>query len=148
MAAIVDTADLGCVVHRELGGWIQKTHRIREVQLPLLVVCLEVGKHRCQGRPKDINTTLSPPLNVNIAQTGNFIAAGDLGNRQGAAAGVSAVFPISLLNDDTDEPNGSMTCTLLAGDGYRLASTSSATIPIVDDDPTVVSLARTGSGGA
>ena len=40
-----------------------------------------------------------------------------------------------------------MTCTLLDGSGYAvLAAISSATVPIKDDDPTIVSLARVGSG--
>ncbi len=46
-----------------------------------------------------------------------------------------------------DEPDGTVTCTLLPGDGCAIDSTlGSHTEPILDDDPTIVTLARVGSG--
>jgi len=50
-------------------------------------------------------------------------------------------------NDAVDEPDGTVTCTLLPGDGCAVNSTlGSHTEPILDDAPTIVTLARVGSG--
>ncbi|MXW11996.1 MAG: hypothetical protein F4Z73_03805, partial [Synechococcus sp. SB0668_bin_13] len=52
-------------------------------------------------------------------------------------------FNLGTVNDSIDEPDGTLTAKVEYGDGL---STNSVTVPIRDDDPTVVSLARTGSG--
>ena len=52
-----------------------------------------------------------------------------------------------LDNDAVDEPDGAVTCTLLPGTGYTVSSTGGTrTLVVTDDDPTIVSLARVGSG--
>ena len=53
---------------------------------------------------------------------------------------------VPTVNDSVDEPNGGVVITLLNGDGYTVGTPSSATVMVMDDDPTVVSLARVGSG--
>ncbi|MYF19282.1 MAG: hypothetical protein F4218_01230, partial [Synechococcus sp. SB0677_bin_5] len=52
-------------------------------------------------------------------------------------------FNLGTVNDSIDEPDGTLTAKVEYGDGL---STNSVTVPIRDDDPTVVSLSRTGSG--
>ncbi len=49
-------------------------------------------------------------------------------------------------NDSVDEADGGITVTVDSGTGYTVGSPASLTIPVRDDDPTVVSLARTGTG--
>ncbi|MDE0472506.1 MAG: hypothetical protein OXH57_11255, partial [Ekhidna sp.] len=55
-----------------------------------------------------------------------------------------------LLNEDTDEPNGLIDVGILASNikACRCGSNASVFISLLDDDPTVVSLARTGSNGS
>ncbi len=49
-----------------------------------------------------------------------------------------------LVNDATDEPNGSLTATLSEGADYRVGTPRTATVTLVDNDPTSVTL---GGGG-
>ncbi len=87
-------------------------------------------------------------LNVTMAQSGDFFQSGHLGKRSlsySRSAGNWQYGPRSQ-NDAVDEPDGSLTLTIDSGDGYTVGSPPSATITIRDDDPTVVSLARTGTG--
>ncbi|MXY17216.1 MAG: hypothetical protein F4Y57_09540, partial [Acidobacteria bacterium] len=53
---------------------------------------------------------------------------------------------VSATDDGMDEPRGSVTVTLETGAGYGFGTANSATVAVRDDDPTVVSLRRTGSG--
>ena len=54
---------------------------------------------------------------------------------------------VDTTGDATDEPNGKVTYVLVADDAYKVDSASARrTSTIKDDDPTVVTLARTGSG--
>ena len=58
----------------------------------------------------------------------------------------SGAATVQTEDDAVDEPDGSVTATVDSGDGYTVGSPSSATIVVRDNDPTVVSLARTGTG--
>ena len=54
---------------------------------------------------------------------------------------------VDTTGDATDEPNGKVTYVLVADDAYKVDSASARRTSIIkDDDPTVVSLARTGTG--
>ncbi|MDE0404659.1 MAG: hypothetical protein OXI53_05045, partial [Nitrospira sp.] len=94
--------------------------------------------------------TQNSPLTVNlrISQTGDFLAPGETGDKtfvRNTADTESYSFTVN--NDAVDEPDGTITCTLLPGSGYAIASDlGSFTEPILDDDPTIVTLARVGSG--
>ena len=92
----------------------------------------------------------SVDLNINITttQSGDFLRSRDLGQSQRRippSDGSTGVFP-RAVNDSVDEPDGSVTLTIDSGDGYTVGSPASATVTIRDDDPTVVRLARTGTG--
>ncbi len=91
------------------------------------------------------NNNPSLAVNLRITQTGDFLASGHGGNK--VKRGGGSVYQADLHNDNVDEPDGSVTCTLLPGTGYRVHSTRfSATKTVKDDDPTIVSLARPDSG--
>ncbi|MYJ12235.1 MAG: hypothetical protein F4086_18170, partial [Gemmatimonadetes bacterium] len=96
--------------------------------------------------------TLSSPVTVNlrISQTGDFLAPGETGDKTFVAMSATDFYDsylFNLDNDAVDEPDGTVTCTLLPGDGYAIDSTQgSDTQPISDDDPTIVTLSRVGSG--
>lgn len=71
-----------------------------------------------------------------------------------AVTKTSAVFTQSLTSDSVDEPDGTVTMTVIVHDtatpggasDYIIGEPSSVTVTVRDDDPTVVSLARTGTG--
>ena len=86
-------------------------------------------------------------VNYRVSQTGAFLASGEAGDKSfSRGTGTIVNVDIALDDDSVDEPDGTVTCALRTGTGYNLGATSSDTIAIVDDDPTVVSLARTGTG--
>ncbi len=56
----------------------------------------------------------------------------------------SAVLTLATANDEADEPDGSVTLTVDAGDGYTVGDPASGTVAVRDDDeplPTVISVA-------
>ncbi|MYI68608.1 MAG: hypothetical protein F4103_07660, partial [Boseongicola sp. SB0673_bin_14] len=62
-----------------------------------------------------------PSVKVDIAQSGHFVSSGDLGERTVALVdNGDATFTVSLVQDRVDEPNGTLTATLLAGADYDL----------------------------
>ena len=87
-------------------------------------------------------------VNTTRTQSGDFFRSSALRNHPisyvvGLRRG--EFYPPSL-DDSVDEPDGSMTVTLASGTGYKVGSPSTATIAVRDNDPTIVSLARVGSG--
>ena len=87
-------------------------------------------------------------LNVTMTQSGDFFQSEHLGKRSLSYSrdhGNWQYGPRSQ-NDSVDEPDGSVTLTIDSGDGYTVGSPASLTIAVKDDDPTVVRLARTGTG--
>ena len=87
-------------------------------------------------------------VNVTVTQSGDFFPSSYLGEASFPyyiSRSIGQIFPRST-NDSVDEPDGSVTVTLAAGTGYKVGSPSSATMTVRDDDPTIVSLARVGSG--
>ena len=87
-------------------------------------------------------------VNTTRTQSGDFFRSSSLRNHPisyvvGLRRG--EFYPPSL-DDSVDEPDGSVTVTLTSGTGYKVGSPSTATIAVKDNDPTIVSLARVGSG--
>ena len=81
------------------------------------------------------------PVNLAISQTGDFLASGQAGNKVfNRGTGLSHIYGISLDDDNVDEPDGTVTCTLLPGTGYVVGGgQSSDTITVTDDDDPAVS---------
>ena len=71
---------------------------------------------------------------VDVSQTGNFIS-GSPGRRL-VSIGTSgtATLTVATDNDNTDEPNGSITAQVQTGAGYTVGSPSSATVTVNDND--------------
>ncbi|MXZ99501.1 MAG: hypothetical protein F4Z23_10760, partial [Acidimicrobiaceae bacterium] len=79
-------------------------------------------------------------IRYTVTQSGNVLAAGELGSKTvPAASGIALQIPTD--GDSTDEPDGSVTVTVEAGSGYILGLPVSATIPVVDDDAAPSSVA-------
>ena len=55
----------------------------------------------------------------------------------------SATLTLATANDDADEPDGSVSVTVAAGEGYTVGSPASGSVSIADDDlpPPAVSIA-------
>ena len=87
-------------------------------------------------------------VNITATQSGDFFTPNSLQSTTSVipAGNTSSMFRPPARNDAIDEPDGSVTLTVHAGTGYTVGSPSSTTIVVKDDDPTVVSLARVGSG--
>ena len=86
----------------------------------------------------------SLPVNLRIAQTGDFLASGEAGDKTfNRPTGLSRNYEVDLDDDAVDEPDGSVTCTLLPGTGYTVGALSTSTTTIIDDDPTIASLVAT-----
>ena len=100
------------------------------------------------------NRSADLPFRLEISQTGDFVGTGST-NSFGLgvhafilpATRSSRPYEVALNNDREDEADGTVTCTLLPGPGYALSETmASDTGRVEDNDPTIVSLSRTGSG--
>ncbi|MYG63528.1 MAG: hypothetical protein F4158_02940, partial [Synechococcus sp. SB0675_bin_7] len=85
------------------------------------------------------------PVTLKITHTGDFTPRGKLWAITGSHNGVYGpwLFYTRTKNDDMDEPDGTVTAIAEYGNGR---TSNSVTLPIIDNDPTVVSLSRTGAG--
>ena len=98
--------------------------------------------------PASPGPTENLAVNITLTQSGDVVSATTLSNNRitiRPTPGYGAVGP-KTQGDAVDEPDGSVTVTVDSGTGYTVGSPSSATITVRDDDPTVVRLARTGTG--
>ena len=92
-------------------------------------------------------STRSLLVNLSVAQSGSFVAAGDRGAGKSVvipAGERQAVYEVPTVSDSTDEANGSVTLTVASGTGYSVSSGArNASVNITDDDSTTVTLAAT-----
>ena len=126
--------------------------------LPVVTVTEQVpGLAPPEGRRAGFTLTVTPvpdqdlTVNFTLSQSGDTIYfADDLGQREitisSGGSSASTNFSPRTRDDSVDEADGGITLTLDSGTGYTVGSPSSQTISIRDNDPTVVSLARTGTG--
>ncbi|MGI9250310.1 MAG: Calx-beta domain-containing protein, partial [Pseudohongiellaceae bacterium] len=88
-------------------------------------------------------------VNVDLLQTGNYLTGVATGVRASSVSATitagqsSATLSIAIDDDDLDEPSGSITATLGASVGYRVAAepNNSATVQVRDNDLPQVSIA-------
>ena len=80
-------------------------------------------------------SNLDVNLSVAEAAGSDFVASGNEGMKTVMIpASGSVTYTVATVNDDTDEPNGSVTVTVTNGNGYTVGSTASATVMVNDDD--------------
>ena len=95
------------------------------------------------------NTGETISVTYNLAQTGDFVAATDVGDGKTLSIGDTgkASITVATVDDSTDETDGSLKATLVAGTGYAIASSpkDTATVSIADDENTEVTLTATAS---
>ena len=99
----------------------------------------------------------APAANLTVRLTiaddasSDFLASGDEGSKSVViqAGQATATHTAATQQDTNDEPNGSVSATIVNGNGYTIGSPSSGTVSVADDDPTPAATpAITISGGA
>ena len=88
------------------------------------------------------------PVSLTVADAPNadFVSSTNQGGKTVTIpTSGSMTYTVATVGDSNDEPSGSVMVTLTNGSGYTVGSAASASVDVNDDDPTVVSLARTGS---
>ena len=97
-----------------------------------------------------VSATPAPTANLTVnlsvadAPNADFVADGNQGAGKTvtiAANRPSAAYTVRTAGDRTDEPNGPVTVTVVAGNGYTVGSSSAASVSVSDNDPTTVTLA-------
>ena len=112
-----------------------------------------------EGTDANFTVTAAPApatdltVNVSVSETGNVADSDDVGSKPvtvpaaGSQNEGTATLTVSTIADTVDERNGAILATLGSGTGYTLVTSTSATVDVLDDDATTVTLARSGSGG-
>lgn len=104
-------------------------------------VQVDLASGRSEGAPAQFTLGAAPapaalPLGVEISQTGDFAAPGQLGRRTVTLpAGGSASVSVATVNDQVDEPVGQVTLPVLAGQAYRGGLFRFVNAAVLDDDP-------------
>ncbi len=108
----------------------------------LPVVSISGGPPVTEGGQATFTVTASPTpasaltVNLTVAQTGAFVAAGLLGpTTVTVPTSGSVTYTVATEGDSTNEANGSVTVTLNAGTGYNVHGTQgSGSVTVNDDD--------------
>ena len=113
---------------------------------PVPVVSISAGSGVTEGAPATFSITANPvpasPLDVTltVGQSGDFAAAGETGARTVTVPTSGRVtLTVDTVDDTTDEPDGSVTATLAAGNGHTVAASpdDTASVTVADDDAAV-----------
>ncbi len=119
------------------------------------VVTISGGNSVTEGGNATFTLSASPAPSANLSVTVTVSASGDYGATTGSKTVTvptsgSATFTIGTTNDQVDEPNGSVTATLVDGADYDLGTSKTATVSVADNDdpPVVVIPVVTISGGS
>ena len=119
---------------------------------PVPVITISAGSAITEGGTATFTITATPapasPISVNIgvSQSGSFGAAGAATI---AVSGAATTYTVTTSDDNTDEPDGSVSATVQTGTGYTVGAASTATVNVADDDdPPVVVPEITISGGS
>ncbi len=115
--------------------------------ITLPAVSVSAGADVTEGGDAVFTVTASPapasPLSVSVtvAVDGDYGIASGTRTVSIPTTG-SATLTLATSDDDADEPDGSVTLTVAAGDGYTVGSPASGSVAIADDDlpPPVVSI--------
>ena len=104
------------------------------------VLTITGGSAVTEGTAASFTVNASPnvsgtvALSYTVAQTGDFVAAGDIGTTSVSFSGGTGTITVATVGDSTDEANGSVTVTLNDGTGYTLGGAKTASVTVNDDD--------------
>ena len=79
-------------------------------------------------------TTAGLTVTVGVTRDGDFFSGAPPSTVAFDAGAAEAVLVVATVDDEVDEPDGSVTAALTAGDGYVLDDAASATAAVLDDD--------------
>ena len=124
------------------------TVAVRDDDEPLPAITVSAGDAVTEGGDATFTVTASPapasplPVSVTVATEGDYGIASGTQTVSIPVTG-SATLTLATSDDDADEPDGSVTLTVAAGDGYTVGSPASGSVSIADDDlpPPAVSIA-------
>ena len=124
------------------------TVSIADDDASLPAIAVSAGADVTEGGDATFTVTASPAPASALAVSVTVATEGDYGIASGTrtvsipTAG-SATLTLATSDDDADEPDGSVTLTVAAGDGYTVGSPASGSVSIADDDlpPPAVSIA-------
>ena len=124
------------------------TVAIADDDAPLPAIAVSAGADVTEGGDATFTVTASPAPASPLAVSVTVAAEGDYGIASGTRTVSipvtgSATLTLATADDGADEPDGSVTLTVAAGDGYTVGSPASGSVSIADDDlpPPVVSIA-------
>ena len=142
-----------------VGAPASGTVAIADDDAPLPAIAVSAGDAVTEGGDATFTVTASlapaSPLSVSVtvAVDGDYGIASGTRTVSIPTAG-SATLTLATSDDAADEPDGSVSVTVAAGDGYTVGDPASGSVSIADDDlpPPVVSIAATAAsvteGGA
>ena len=120
------------------------TVAVRDDDLPPPVVTVSAGASIPEGGTAAFTLTtdrapaadLAVTLTVAEAADGDFMAAADEGTHTVTilADTTAAAFTVATTDDATVEPDGAVTATVEAGNGYTVGAPASASVTVTDDD--------------
>ena len=108
--------------------------------LTLPAVSVSAGADVTEGGDAAFTITASPAPAAELSVTVTVATAGEFGVTAGSRPVTipttgSATLTLATANDGTDEPDGSVSVTVAAGNGYTVGDPASGTVAIADDDP-------------
>ena len=108
--------------------------------MTLPAVSVSAGAGVTEGGDAVFTVTASPAPAAELSVTVTVAATGDFGITAGNRSVTipttgSATLTLATANDGTDEPDGSVSVTVAAGDGYTVGDPASGSVAIADDDP-------------
>ena len=103
------------------------------------VVSISGGNGVTEGGSASFTLTATPAPDSAITVSVTVTASGDYGATTGSrtvsiGTGGSATFSVATTNDSADEPDGSVTATVVDGSDYDLGANKVATVAVADDD--------------
>ncbi len=114
----------------------------------LPAITVSAGDAVTEGGDATFTVTASPAPASPLAVSVTVAVEGDYGITAGSQSVTipvtgSATLTLATVGDDADEPDGSVSVTVNAGDGYTVGDPASGSVSIADDDlpPPVVSIA-------
>ena len=107
--------------------------------LTLPAVSVSAGADVTEGGDAVFTVTASPAPASALSVTVTVATAGEFGLTAGTQTVPipttgSATLTLATTGDDADEPDGSVTVTMAAGNGYTVGDPASGTVAIADDD--------------
>ena len=152
-ATLVDGADYDLGTSKSASVTVADNDDPPVVVIP--VVTISGGSGVTEGGSATFTLSASPAPSANLSVTVTVSASGDFGATTGSKTVTvptsgSATFTVGTTNDQVDEPNGSVTATLVDGTDYDLGTSKTATVTVADNDdpPVVVVPVVTISGGS